>query len=75
VGTDANLVDFIARRREDMSDDTSLRAPQDASRIAMGEDYEVRYWTNKFGVSRERLQEAVDAAGNSASAVEAWLKR
>ena len=39
-----------------MSDDTSLRAPQDASRIAMGEDYEVRYWTNKFGVSRERCR-------------------
>ncbi|TKD51433.1 DUF3606 domain-containing protein [Sphingomonas baiyangensis] len=58
-----------------MSDDTSLRAPQDASRIAMGEDYEVRYWTNKFGVSRERLQEAVDAAGNSAAAVEAYLRR
>lgn len=58
-----------------MSDDTSLRAPQDASRIAMGEDYEARYWTNKFGVSRQRLQEAVDAAGNSAAAVEAWLKR
>ncbi|HEY0622293.1 DUF3606 domain-containing protein [Sphingomonas sp.] len=58
-----------------MSDDTSLRAPQDASRIAMGEDYEVRYWTNKFGVSRERLQEAVNAAGNGAAAVEAFLKR
>lgn len=58
-----------------MSDDKSLRAPQDASRIAMGEDYEVRYWTQKFGVSRDRLQEAVNAAGNSASAVEAYLKR
>ncbi|AQR75128.1 DUF3606 domain-containing protein [Sphingomonas sp. LM7] len=58
-----------------MSDDTTLRAPQDASRIAMGEDYEVRYWTNKFGVSRDRLQEAVDAVGNSATAVEAYLQR
>ena len=58
-----------------MSDNKSLRAPQDASRIAMGEDYEVRYWTDKFGISRQGLQEAVDAAGNSADAVEAWLKR
>lgn len=33
----------------------------------MGEDYEVAYWTDKFGVSRERLQTAVDAVGNSAS--------
>lgn len=58
-----------------MSDNKTLRAPQDASRIAMGEDYEVRYWTDKFGVSRDRLQQAVDAVGNSADAVEAWLKR
>lgn len=38
-----------------MADDKTARAPQDSSRIAMQEDYEVRYWTNKFGVSRERL--------------------
>ena len=58
-----------------MADDKTLRGPQDASQIAMGEDYEVRYWTNKFGVSRETLQQAVDAVGNSASAVEQHLKR
>ncbi|MCA1200183.1 DUF3606 domain-containing protein [Sphingomonas sp. R647] len=57
-----------------MSDDKTLRAPQDASRIAMGEDYEVRYWTGKFGVSRETLQEAVDAVGNSADAVATYLE-
>lgn len=58
-----------------MSDDKTLRAPQDASRIAMGEDYEVDYWTRRFGVSRERLQQAVDAVGNGADAVEQYLKR
>lgn len=58
-----------------MSDNTSLRGPQDSSRIAMGEDYEVRYWTGKFGVSRETLQEAVDAVGVSAAAVEEYLRR
>ena len=42
-----------------MSDDKTARGPQDSSRIAMNEDYEVQYWTNKFGVTRERLQEAV----------------
>jgi hypothetical protein len=41
----------------------------------MGEDYEVDHWTGKFGVSRERLQQAVDAVGNSASAVEEHLKK
>lgn len=58
-----------------MADDKSLRAPQDSLRIAMNEDYEVEYWTKRFGVSRGRLQQAVDTVGNSASAVEQHLKR
>ena len=58
-----------------MSDDKTQRRPQDSSRIAMGEDYEVEYWTNKFGVSREQLQQAVKAVGNGAAAVEVHLKR
>jgi hypothetical protein len=40
----------------------------------MGEDYEVEYWTQKFGVPRTELQKAVDAVGNSAAAVERHLK-
>ena len=58
-----------------MSDDKTMRAPQDASRIAMGEDYEVEYWTKKFGVTRERLQAAVNAVGNSADAVKRYLSK
>jgi hypothetical protein len=57
-----------------MADNRTLRGPQDSSRVAMGEDYEVEYWTDKFGVSRDELQKAVDAVGNSADAVEAHLK-
>lgn len=58
-----------------MADDKTVRSPQDSARIAMGEDYEVQYWTDKFGVSREKLQHAVDAVGNGAAAVEAHLKQ
>jgi hypothetical protein len=57
-----------------MSDNTTLRGPQDRSRIALGEDYEISYWTAKFGVSRDRLEEAVKAVGNSAEAVERHLQ-
>jgi hypothetical protein len=57
-----------------MADDKTARGPQDASRIALGEDYEVTYWTGKFGVSRDELKKAVDAVGSSASAVEKHLK-
>jgi hypothetical protein len=56
-----------------MADDKNVRGPRDSSRVAMGEDYEVDYWTSKFGVSREALQRAVDAVGNSADAVEQHL--
>lgn len=57
-----------------MADDKYMRGPRDSSRVAMGEDYEVDYWTSKFGVSREALQRAVDAVGNSADAVERHLR-
>lgn len=57
-----------------MADDKYMRGPRDSYRVAMGEDYEVDYWTSKFGVSREALQRAVDAVGNSADAVERHLR-
>ena len=53
-----------------MANDKTLRSPQDSSKISMSEAYEVTYWTKKFGVSRERLQDAV----NGAAAVETHLK-
>ncbi len=58
-----------------MSDDKTLRAPQDAARISLSEDYEVEYWTGKFGISRDQLAQAVKSVGNSAKAVEQHLKR
>ena len=58
-----------------MPDDTAERRPQDASRIALEEDYEVRYWTKKWGISREELADAVATAGNSAAAVARHLGR
>jgi len=58
-----------------MSDDTSKRGPQDRSRINLSEDYEVQYWSQKFGVTPERLREAVHKVGNSPEAVEKELKR
>jgi uncharacterized protein DUF3606 len=49
-------------------------APRDRSRISLSEDYEVRYWSEKFCVSKERLAAAVKKVGNSADAVERELK-
>lgn len=40
----------------------------------MHQDYELRGWAEKFGVSKEQLKEAVAAVGSEAKAVEAHLK-
>lgn len=56
-----------------MADDKTKRGPADSSKINMSEDYEVRYWTDKFGVTKDKLAAAVKKVGNSAKAVEAEL--
>jgi hypothetical protein len=56
-----------------MVDDKTKRRPQDSSRVSLSEDWEVDYWTDRFGVSRERLREAVQAVGNGAEAVGRYL--
>lgn len=47
---------------------------QDRTRINVNEPYELRDWSEKFGVSPDLLKEAVAAVGTSAAAVEAHLK-
>jgi hypothetical protein len=58
-----------------MADDKTKRAPQDAKLISLEEDYEVEYWTRRFGVTAERLVEAVQKVGNSAERVGEELKQ
>lgn len=57
-----------------MSDDKSQPGGRDRRRINLNEDYEVRDWARKFGVSTDELKAAVHAAGNDAQAVEQHLK-
>jgi hypothetical protein len=57
-----------------MPDDTSRSGGQDRRRISLDEDYEVRDWSKKFGVTPEQLRAAVAAVGNESAAVEAHLK-
>jgi hypothetical protein len=46
-----------------MPDDHSKRGAADRDRINMYEDYEVRYWIQKWQVSREQLSGAVRQVG------------
>jgi hypothetical protein len=51
------------------------RGTQDRSHINISEEYEVHYWTDKLGVSKAQLEEAVREVGSSVDAVEAELQR
>ncbi|MFY9349622.1 MAG: DUF3606 domain-containing protein [Sphingobium sp.] len=47
---------------------------QRADRVTIESDASVLYWTYRFNVSLEELEEAIDAVGDSAAAVAAYLK-
>lgn len=57
-----------------MADDKENVGAGDRARISLGEEYEVRDWTKTLGVSEDELRAAVDAVGNSADKVRAYLK-
>jgi hypothetical protein len=51
-----------------MSDDLSKKGVQDRVRINMNEPHEVSYWTEKFGVTKEELQKAIERTGTNSVA-------
>jgi hypothetical protein len=58
-----------------MADDKADRWRPDRDRINITEVYKLRYWSNKFGVSKEELTAAVKRVGPIAEDVEAELKK
>ena len=46
-------------------DNPNWRGNPDSDRISLQEDYEVRYWTHKWNISKEQLAEAEKKAGSS----------
>lgn len=57
-----------------MPDNTNSTGGQDRQRINVNQDYELRDWSKKFGVSPEALRDAVQAVGDRADAVEEYLR-
>ena len=43
--------------------------------INASEYYELEYWSNKFGITPEKLRLVIKAVGSSAKAVEAYLQK
>lgn len=52
-----------------MSDDKTRSGGQDRKLISLSEDYEVRDWAAKFGVTERALRDAVGRVGNNAEDV------
>ena len=46
-----------------MADDLKQTGKPDDSRINVDQQHELSYWSEKFGVSRDELRKAVQAAG------------
>jgi hypothetical protein len=57
-----------------MADNPSIRGDGDRQRINVNQEHEVRYWSQKLGVSAEELRHAVKDVGPMALAVEQRLK-
>lgn len=55
-------------------DDKKKTGSPDRDRINVNEDYELKSWSKKFGITAEQLKQAVKKAGTSAQAVEKYLK-
>lgn len=47
--------------------------PQDSTRVNVKEDYELRYWSERFGISQEKLREVVSEVGPLAGAIDEHL--
>jgi hypothetical protein len=46
-----------------MADNPTMTRPQDSQRVNVNQEHELRYWTERFGVSAEALREAVGQVG------------
>jgi hypothetical protein len=58
-----------------MSDSTQTAGGQDRKRINVNQDYELRDWSQKFGVTQDELRAAVRAVGDQADKVKDYLAR
>jgi len=57
-----------------MSDDKSKSHGQDRDRINVHQDYELRDWARSLNTTPERIREAVQAVGDRADKVRAYLR-
>jgi hypothetical protein len=57
-----------------VADNPNIRGGGDRKRINVDQDYELRYWSEKLGVSADELRQAVKDVGPMAEAVEQHIR-
>jgi hypothetical protein len=58
-----------------MSDDRANRGGQDRSRVAGDQDYEVRYFADRHGISMDQARKLIAEHGNSRAALDAAAEK
>jgi Protein of unknown function (DUF3606) len=58
-----------------MADDKTKRDAADRERVNVHEDYELRYWSEKFDCTHEKLKAVVKRVGVMVKDVESEVKR
>ncbi len=66
---------FYNRLIKIIMDDKLKNGSADRAKININEGYELDYWSNKFGVSKDKLKAVVQTVGTSAREVENYLKK
>jgi hypothetical protein len=57
------------RKGNDMTDNLQNRGPQDRERVNVHEEWERRYWSEKWNVTQQELERAVNKVGPMAEDV------
>lgn len=57
-----------------MTDNINIKNPGDPERVSLKEEYEIKYWTRRWGITEEELHNAVGAVGVMVNKIEVWLR-
>lgn len=58
-----------------MSDDLTRKGPEDPKKVNMSQTWEMDYWSQKFGISKDKLLKAIAAVGPMVADIKAWLAK
>ena len=58
-----------------MGHDAATQGERSQDRVSLDDERDVQYWTKRLGVTKEKLQRAVERAGPALASVEEYLDR